>query len=179
MLCHEPWAFEFEAFDGGWSLADCNHSAGDDAIALCLARMLVLRVVADAVRRQVRAEDLSDDVAETRAYVAGLRLAPHHARSLDRLLAALTPFDPEAIAEQLMRGCAAACAGGQEGGARGLAELAYETAVVYRLDASAQGAAFALAHLATLQEAPWNARKWRAIARVHGQRFARARFACA
>lgn len=177
MNCHEAWTFEFEAFDGAWALEDCAQARDDAGAVLCVARMLVTRVVADAVRRRIRSEDLDDDVASVEAYVNGLEIAPEARRALRHMLAALRPFDPGRVAEELLRGCAAATAEGHEGSARAFAELAYEAAAAHGVEAGAHGAALALARLATLQEAPWNARKWRAIARMHGRRSARRRFA--
>jgi hypothetical protein len=176
MLCHEPWIFEFEAFDGAWSLGDCADSAGDDGAALCVARVLVARVVANAVRRGARSEDLDDDVASTQVYLDGMQLAVRDAGTFRRLLRALRPFDAGAVVEELLKVCASASTVGHEGSARGFAELAYETAAARGLDAGAYGAALALARLAKLQEAPWSARKWGAIARMHARRFTRGRF---
>jgi hypothetical protein len=93
-----------------------------------------------------------------------------------RLLCALRTFDAQNVVEELLNVCAAAGAAGHEGSARGFAELAYQTATAGGLDEGANGAALALARLATLQEAPWSARKWNGFARVHKRRFARTRF---
>ena len=177
MLCHESWTFEFEGFDGGWALSDCGDARDDDALALCLARTLVVGVVANAVRRQVRGEDLQESLEGAQAYLGALSIAPRDAQILHRLLASVTPFDPAAVIELLLQACARACGHGHEGGARGFAELAYEAAVANRLDMPASAAAFALARIAVLQEAPWSARQWRAIARLHTRRAVRERFA--
>lgn len=177
MLHQEPWTFEFEAFDGARSLTDGCDAVGEDAMAVCLARLLVVRVVANAVRRQIRSEDLREDVTGTRLYLSAMRIEKRDARVFDRLLTALTPYDPDAIVEQLLCASVHALSHDQEGSARGLAELAYETAAAQRLDVGAQGAALALARIATMQEAPWNARKWRAIARLHKRQAIRWRFA--
>lgn len=177
MLHQEPWTFEFEAFDGARALSDGCDAVGEDAMAVCLARVLVVRVVANAVHRQIRSEDLGEDVAGTRLYLSAMEIGEPDARVFDRLLGALTPYDPEAITEQLLCASVLALAHGQEGSARGLAELAYETAAAHRLDVGAQGAALALARIARMQEAPWNARKWRAIARLHTRQAIRRRFA--
>ena len=175
MLCQEPWIFEFEAFAGAWSLADCVDSADDDAASLCLARVLVVRVVANAVRRGVRGEDLTDDVAGTQEYLDGMHLPARDAGMFRRLLCALRPLDVERVVEELLKVCAAAALAGNEASARGFAELAYDTATTRGLDEGAFGAACALARLAKLQEAPWTARKWGAIARVHARRVVRGR----
>jgi hypothetical protein len=175
MLCQEPWIFEFEAFDGAWSLVDAAESTGA-AASLCVGRLLVARVVANAVRRGVRGEDLEDDIANTQEYLDGMRLPARDAAMFRRLLCALRPFDAQKVVEELLGVCAATRTAGHEGSARGFAELAYETATAGGLDEGAHGAALALARLATLQEAPWTARKWNAIARVHSRRFARRRF---
>ena len=176
MLCQEPWIFEFEAFDGAWPLADCADSAGPDAAALCVARVLVVRVVANAIRRGMRAEDLDDDITCTQEYLDGMHLPARDAGMFRRMLCGLRPFDAGNVVEELLNVCAAAGPGGHEGSVRGFAELAYETATARGLDEGACGAALALARLARLQEAPWTARKWRAIARVHARRCARRRF---
>jgi hypothetical protein len=176
MLCQEPWIFEFEAFDGAWSLLDCADSAGDEAATLCMARVLVARVVANALRRGTRGEDLDDDIACTQEYLDGMQLHARDAGMFRRMLCALRPFDAEKVVEELLSVCAAAGPIGHEGSARGFAELAYETAAARGLDETAHGAALALARLAKLQEAPWTARKWSAIARMHARRFARSRF---
>ncbi|MGQ0562952.1 MAG: hypothetical protein ACT443_13895 [Gemmatimonadota bacterium] len=165
-----------EAFDGDWILSDCARPLTTEIVIVCLARLLVVRVVADAVRRQMRSEDLCEDVSATRAYLADLAMNDAESGALDRLLAALTPFDPERITEELLAGCARAHAAGLDGSARCFAELAYETAALHRLDAGAQGAALAIARLATLDEAPRSARKWQARGYVHGRREARSRF---
>jgi hypothetical protein len=125
----------------------------------------------------VRGEDLDEDISATADYLTTLRMSARHRRMLQRLLGALRPYDPACVVELLLAGCAAAAAGGTEAGARGLAELAYEAAAAHHLDAGAQGAALALARLAKLQEAPWSARMWSAIGRMHARRFARQRFA--
>lgn len=177
MRHREPWSFEFEAFDGARALTDGCEAAGEEALAVCLARVLVVRVVANAVHRQIRSEDLREDVAGTRVYLAEMGIEEEDARVFDRLLGALTPYDPDAIAEHLLRASARALALQHEGSARGLAELAYQTAAAHRLEMSAHGSALALARIATMQEAPWNARKWRAIARLHLRRAVRLRFA--
>jgi hypothetical protein len=176
MLCQEPWIFEFEAFDGGWSLVDTADSTGHYAASLCFARVLVARVVANAVRRGIRGEDLADDIAITQSYLDGMHLHARDAGIFRRLLFALRPFDAANVVEELLSVCAAAGPLGHEGSARGFAELAYETAAAGGLDEGACGAALALARLAKLQEAPWSARKWNSIARVHSRRFARRRF---
>jgi hypothetical protein len=176
MLCQEPWIFEFEAFDGAWSLMDCADAADHDGAALCLARVIVARVVANAVRRRARGEDLDDDLACTQECLDGMHLPARDASIFRRLLGALRPFDAGDVVEELLSVCAAAARRGHEGSARGFAELAYETATASGLDEGAHGAALALARLAQLQEAPWTARKWNAIARVHARRFARGRF---
>ena len=170
MLWQEQWLFEFEAFDGGWALAD-------DVAMVSVAHILVIRVVANAIRRRIRGEDLHDDISSTLSYLADLPLAAHHRRAFNRLLDALTPFDPARVTEDLLHACALAGADGRDGAARGLAELAYEAGASFELDGSAQGAALALSGLAAKQEAPWSSRKWRAIARMHRVRSHNRRFA--
>ncbi|MGQ0813881.1 MAG: hypothetical protein ACT4O1_05390 [Gemmatimonadota bacterium] len=177
MLYQESWALDCEAFDGDWMLTDCADQVRDEIIVLCVARMLVVRIVADAVRRQLRSEDLREDVAVARAYLAELELEAFDGRALDRLLAALTPFDPQRITDELLALCAAACTGGLNGSARCVAELAYETALFYGLDDAANGSALALARLAALQECPQTSRRWQARSHVHARRAAHKRFA--
>ena len=79
------------------------------------------------------------------------------------------------LAEELLRECAAAGRAGLDGSARSLADLAYDAALAFELDAVAQGAALALARLATLQECPGAARKWQALGHTHGRQCALAR----
>jgi hypothetical protein len=177
MLHQEPWTFEYEAFDGARALSDSCDAVDEAAMAVCLARVLVVRVVANAVHRQIRSEDLREDVAGTRLYLGEMLIPEKDARVFDRLLGALTPYDPDAITEQLLAASVLALARHQEGSARGLAELAYEAAAAHRRDEGAHGAALALARIASMQEAPWNARKWRAIARMHVRQAIRRRFA--
>lgn len=171
----EYWALDCEEFDGGWILADLGDGHPDARQQECVARLAVVRVAANAIRRQVRGEDVSDDVAMTRAYLAELAIAPERRRALLRVLAALAPYDPARLAEELLNDCAAASRAGLLGSARSLAELAYEAALLHTLHVTAQGAALALSRLATLQECPRSARKWQALALLHGQRSAQAR----
>jgi hypothetical protein len=174
MLCTEFWALDCEEFDGGWILNDCGDSAYS-AQPICLARLVVVGVAAHAIRRQRRGEDLRDDVAGARAYLAELDLTATTRRGLLRVLDALTPFDPARLAEELLNQCAVAGRAGLDGSARSLAELAYDAALAFELNAAAQGAALALARLATLQECPGAARKWQALGHTHGRQCALAR----
>ena len=170
----ESWSHDWEVFDGAWILAECEADLDEDVLAFCLAQMLVIRVVANAALRLVRAEDLCDDVAEAMEYVAELELGANDARQLHRLLSALTPFNPERVCEQLLAGVWAARRRGLPRAARSLGELAYETTRRYSsLNSVAQGAAHALARLAELDECSFTARHWRGIAYVHGKRAAR------
>lgn len=174
MLCTEHWSLECEDFRGGWILADCAASRPADELRLCVARLAVVRVVANALGPRLRGEDLRDDVTMTRAYLAELEIDPKRRRGLLRMLDALSPFDPARVAEELLTECATAGRAALEGSARSLAELAYETALLHDLHDTAQGAALALSRLATLQECPRNARKWQALSYMHGRRAARA-----
>ena len=177
MLCHESWTLESEAFDGAWILGDCCGSIQEATAVTCMARMLAVRVVANAVRRKMRSEDIREDVGCTRAYLDDLALGARDACALGRLLGALTPFDPVRIAEELLAICVTACADGLDGTARSLAELAYDTASAHRLDDLAQGAASALSRCAALQECPRIAGEWRVRARAHRRRASFQRFA--
>jgi hypothetical protein len=175
MLCTEYWALDCEAFRGGWILADCGDGHPDNELRVCVARLAVVRVAANAVGRQLRGEDLRDDVAMTREYLAALEIDPCRRRGLLRVLDALVPFDPACLAEELLSECAASGRAALDGSARTLAELAYDAALSHDLHATAQGAALALARLAVQQECPRSARKWQALSTMHGRRAARAR----
>jgi len=174
MLCTEYWALDCEEFRGGWILADCGEGHPDDELRVCVARLAVVRVAANALGPQLRGEDLRDDVAMTREYIAALEMDPRRRRGLLRVLDALLPFDPARLAEELLNECVASGRSALDGSARSLAELAYDLALSHGLHASAQGAALALARLAALQECPRSARKWQALGVMHGRRAARA-----
>jgi hypothetical protein len=177
MLCTEYWALDCEEFRGGWILADCGDGHSDDALRVCVARLAVVRVAANALGRQLRGEDLRDDVAMTREYIAALEIDSGRRRGLLRVLDALFPFDPARIAEELLNECAASGRAMLDGSARSLAELAYDAALAHDLHATAQGAALALSRLATLHECPRSARTWQALSTMHGRRATRARAA--
>jgi hypothetical protein len=167
----EWWSFEWEKFDGSWILEEC--AAGDDgdsALATCVARLLIVRLAANAVRRDIRAEDLYDEIVEAADYLAALPCSAAERNAARRLLAALVPFDPEAIAHALLHSAWNACAEGLDATARSLAQLAYDAASSNAQYGAAHGAALALAHLAKLQECPRVARKWRSIAYLHRRR---------
>lgn len=170
----EWWGFEWELFDGAWILTECEADLEEDVVAGCLALVIVIRIVAHAVRWRRRGEDLSDDVAEACEYLAALPLRSPQSRQLRRLLGSLEPFHPERVGEELLAAAWQARRDGLDRAARSLVELAYHARVLYGgLDAVAQGAALAIARLAELDECSFTARKWRGIAYVHGRRAAR------
>lgn len=170
----EAWSFDWEMFDGAWIMDDCTADLDEELAARSLGLLVVVRVVASAVRRQLRAEDLSDDVAEALEYIEALCLSAHDSRQLCHLLGALTPFHPDRVAEQLLAAAWSAHAQRMDRTARSLSELAYETSCRYGGgNATAHGAALAIGRLARLDECPFTARRWRGIAYVHGRRAAR------
>ena len=171
----EWWSFEWETFDGSWILEECAEETDEDALACGLARVLLARIAAHAVRRDTRGEDLCDDLTATSEYLEQLALPPHELNPGRRLLAALVPFDAEAIAEALLSLAWNARAEGLDRTARSLAQLAYEAAASHLRFGMAQGSALALAHLAWLQECPRVARKWQRVAYLHGRRVVRVR----
>lgn len=174
MTIAESWDLECETFDGVWILNECEAGLADDIAAGCFALVLAVRVVANAVRRGLRGEDLRDDVAEVRDYMDAIRLRSDQYYPLQRLLAALVPFNPERVSEELLAATWLARRDGLDRAARSLAELAYDSArLAPQSDAHAQCAAFALSRLALLDECPRAARKWRRFAHVHGRRAAR------
>lgn len=173
-LALESWSFEWEWFDGAWILDDCTGELDEGVAARCLALLIVMRIAANAIRRQLRGEDLSDDVTEALEYIEALALAANDSRQLRHLLNALTPFHPDRVAEQLLAVAWSAHEQRMDRTARSLSELAYETMTRYGgANGTAQGAALAIARLAQLDECPFTARKWRGLAYVHGRRAAR------
>ena len=167
----EWWSFEWERFDGGWILEECS-AADDDEVALatCIARILLMNLTANVVRRDIRAEDIGDDIIEVTEYLDALPCSVRERAAANELLTALVPFDPDGIAKALLRMTWHACAEGLDFTARSLAQLAYESAASFEHYGTAQGAAHSLAYLAKRQECHRVARKWRSIAFLHGRR---------
>jgi hypothetical protein len=118
---------DFEAFDGARILDDCA-ACDDDALPRSLAALLTVRVVANAVRRHARGEDLTDDVAEIHEYLAALSLSPVQRTILRRVLGSLLPFDAQRVAAELMSASRAARRAGLPATARCFAELACDAA---------------------------------------------------
>lgn len=174
MVIAESWDLECETFDGLWILHEFEAELAEDVAAGCLMLVLTVRVVANAVRRGLRGEDLRDDIVEVRDYMDAVRLRSKQHRQLQRLLGALVPFNPERVSEELLAASWLARRDRLDRAARSLAELAYGSArLASGSDAHAQCAALALSRLAWLDECPRAARKWRRIAYVHGRRAAR------
>lgn len=165
----EWWQLDCEAFDGAWVLEDGGRSATAPALAKCVARMLVARVAGLAMRDRRRAADAGSDIIATGTYLDALRLEPVDLWSAKRVLAALQPFDPDALADALLRIASAASREGFEQSARSLARIAYAAAAGHASHRAAQAAALRLSRSAALQECPRAARRWRAIAHLHGQ----------
>ena len=166
---------EGERFDGAWLLQDGCASAHDSVYALCMARLLALRIVSITVKRQLRGEDVIDDVATAAAYVQALELDAVDAGALHRLLGALQPFQPAAVADELVGMAWSALRAELDGSARCCALMAYDCAYRFGAAEAAAGAARALALQAELQECPRTARRWRGRAYVHQGRALRAR----
>lgn len=169
-LTLEWWALDGEEFDGAWMLEECSTDLHEGVAAQCIARMLVARLAGRAVRFAMRGEDLADDISATNAYLEQLRLAPIDLWSAKRILAALLPFDPERLVDELLRMSASAAGEGLDLSARSLAESAYDAASRHGHHRAAQSAALALSRLAKLQECPRASRRWRGVAYAHGRR---------
>lgn len=166
----ESWDVEAPLFDGGWIVDEGCASADNEFLAACIGRLLVLRLADYAVHHRRRGEDLLDEITEAMAYVECLELSDAEAASQRRALSALLPFDPAGLADAMLSLCWRAISEAALYSARSFAQLAYAAAVSKGLDAEAEGAARALARLATLFESPRAARRWFGRAAVHRRR---------
>jgi hypothetical protein len=167
ILGQEWWAVDHESFDGGWVFEDYGYAPDDSARSRCLARMLIVQVVAAAVRDGRRNEDIVDEIALAKAYLDELELGTTERNSCTRLLEAVIPFSPTTLCHELLQTSWAALHEDMQKTARCFAELAYISACAAQSREIAQGAALALAHLAKMQECHATRDHWHAVAREH------------
>lgn len=161
---------ETEPFEGAWFYREACERGDDAAMVVAVGRIVFMRLATDAVRRQMRGEDLQEGVAAALDYVIPLELDRTELRLLRRLAGSLVPFDPAAAADALLALSWSALRHDWMLSSRCFAELAYETGRSYGADSCAEGAARALARLAILEESPRAARRWRGRAAVLARR---------
>ncbi|HUP89547.1 MAG TPA: hypothetical protein VM100_09360 [Longimicrobiales bacterium] len=172
----DAWPLHSDAFEGEALLREvCDQSCDDMFFDVALACILVLRVVADCVRRHSRGEDLADELESLRDYNAELELTAVEFRAMSAITASLHPLQPAKLADELLVMCRILLGHDLRAGARAFAELAYETAMQFEVSDARHAAALALGRLALLEECPRSARLWQGRAGVHQRRVVRRR----
>lgn len=171
----DEWALNGERYEGSWICEEICIQDEDANIDAPFACMLVIRVAANCVRRDLRGEDLCDDIAAVQEYVNALYLTPHERSCLALALQALHPLAPRRLGEQLLAAGTLFLTRDLRASARVCAELAYDTGRRFQLDDVAAAAALAISRLALLEESPRSSRLWRGRAAIFQRRERRER----
>lgn len=171
----ESFDYEAERFEGFWFYEEACARGDDESMAVAVARIIFGKLATDAIRRRRRGEDLREEIAETLEYLKALTLTRSELGLLRRLADSLEPFDPSTVGDALVGLAWCALRFDWPLSARCFAELAYEAGRTYQEDNCAEGAARALCRLATLEESPRAARRWRGRAAVLARRNGRRR----
>ena len=166
----EWWELEPQHFVGAWLLQDMTRDADTATLAVCMARVLVVGLAHRYVREGLRGEDGAEDFDVVKEYIDALPLPATERRSLESLMTALQPYDARAACDALLAMVWSARRRHLDYAVRCCAQLAYDCALGARLHECAGAAARALADVATRQECPRSARRWRGRAFIHTRR---------